>query len=123
MMSIVSCDSSIKVTHYSSCWLYTDPDIIPSILWNPKVHYHIHKRLPPVPIMSQLNLVHTPTSHFLKIHLNILPSTSWSPQWSLSPQASPPTSCAHLYPSPYAPHALPVSFVSILPPAQDESDT
>jgi hypothetical protein len=34
---------------------------------------------------SQLNSVHTPTSNFLKIHLNItLPSTPGSPQWSLS---------------------------------------
>jgi hypothetical protein len=32
------------------------------------------------------------------------------------PQASPPTPCAHLYPPPYAPHALPISFVLILPP-------
>jgi hypothetical protein len=34
------------------------------------------------------------------------------------PQASPPTSCTHLYPPPYLPHALPILFVSILPPAQ-----
>src|SRR5215475_793093 len=34
------------------------------------------------------------------------------------PQSSPPTPCAHLYPPPYAPHALPTSFVSIFPPAQ-----
>jgi len=34
------------------------------------------------------------------------------------PQASPPTPCAHLYPPPYALHALHISFVSILPPAQ-----
>ena len=33
------------------------------------------------------------------------------------PQASPPTPRAHLCPPPYAPHALPISFVSILPPA------
>jgi len=33
---------------------------IPRIIWNPTVCYLIYKRSPPVPVLSQIKLFHTP---------------------------------------------------------------
>ena len=85
---------------------------IPHILWNPKFHYGVHKIPPLFSILSQIDPVHVPTSHFLKIRLNInLPSKLRSSKWSLSltlPQVNPvytsalPSTC--YMPSPF--HSL-----------------
>ena len=75
-------------TEQSPSWeanRFSSSQEFPRILWNPKTHYRIHKCPPPVPSLSQLDPVHTPTSCLLKINLTItLPSIPGSPKWSLT---------------------------------------
>ena len=64
---ILRCKMSLKwlwLTNFmeqSSSWevnWFSASQEIPCILWYPKVHYHIHKRLPPVSFLSQISPVH-----------------------------------------------------------------
>jgi hypothetical protein len=61
------------------------------ILWNPKVHYHLHNGPRPVPILSQINPVHVHIPLLENLFNITLPSTPGSSKWSLSPQVTPPT--------------------------------
>ena len=117
--------SQITQLYFLTAWCFWEANRfaasqeIPCILWNTNVRYRSHKCPPAVPILSQLDPVHTTRLHFLNIHLNtILPSTPGSPQWSLPPRF-PYQNPAYASPlSPYALHAPPISFFSILSPAR-----
>jgi len=57
-------------------WAHSRSNVqeITQLLWNPKVqlHYHVYKEMPLVPILSQMNPVHTLTPYLFKINFNII---------------------------------------------------
>jgi len=76
--------SIVQSPSWEANWFATSQEN-PRISRNSKVHYRTHKRPPTVSILGQPKPVHIPTSHLLEIHPSIIhPSTSRSPQWSLS---------------------------------------
>ena len=117
LLTYVLTYSMVQSPSWEANWFAASQEIL-RISPNPKVHYRTHKRPPPISILSQPNPVHIPTSHLLKIHPNIthhlrlgLPSGSFPP-------VSPPRPYTPPSPHPYAPHAQPISFSSILSPTQ-----
>jgi hypothetical protein len=45
---------------------------LPSILWNRKIHFRVHKIPPLVPILSHIDPVHTTPFYLSKIHFHII---------------------------------------------------
>ena len=64
--------SMVQRPSWEANWFAISQEI-PRILWNPKVHYRIHKHPTPVLILSHTDSVHTSQPHFLKLILILFP--------------------------------------------------
>jgi hypothetical protein len=52
----------------------------PKIVWNPNAYQLIQGSPPLIPILGQINPIHTTPSYIFKINFNIIhPLTSWTP--------------------------------------------
>jgi hypothetical protein len=88
---------------------------IPRIIWILNVHYRIHKCLPPVPILNQLDPVHThthPTSWESILTLSYI--YTWIFQVVSLPQVSPPNPYIQLYFLPHLLHAAHLIFLDLI---------
>ena len=106
--------SMVQSPSWAANWFAASQEI-PHISRNPKVHYRTHKRKPPISILGQPNPVHIPTSHLLErsiltlsTHLGLGLSSG------LIPSGFPTKTLYTPSPQPYAPHAQPISFFSMM---------
>jgi hypothetical protein len=84
-------------------------------LCNPKVHYRVHKSPQPIPVLSQMNPVHTLTPYFLKIHFIIVLHLLLGLESSHFPSGF-PTKIVHAFSSPHACY-MPRRLISFIRPS------
>jgi hypothetical protein len=69
----------MELSSSSEAAKYAATQELPCVLWNPKVYNRVHKSPPLVPILSQINQIHTISFYLSKFHFNIVHSpTSWT---------------------------------------------
>jgi len=90
----------------------------PHILWNPKVHYRIHKFLPPVLILSQLDPAISPRRTSWRSILILSSHLGQGIPIGLFPSGFPTKPLFTHFLSPYMLHAPSILFFSIWSPKQ-----
>jgi hypothetical protein len=80
-----------------------------NILWYPMIHYRVHSSPPLIPILSQINPVHTTPSYISKICFNISSNLRLGLPNGLILSGFPPKSYMHSTSSPCVLRALPIS--------------
>jgi hypothetical protein len=109
-------NSCMEKSHSWEANRFSASQEIPRILWNPKVHYRVHKCLPPVLVLSSIRAVHTPRPTSWRSILIFSSHLSLGFPNSLFPSGFPTKTPIRPSSPSYVLHAPPISFFSILSP-------